>query len=120
MAALQSKISNLKSKIKNHVAEINAQLTKLYQYDPVDSKLVEDEMDQFASLLIPYISDISTILYAALREGSRVLAEGAQGTLLDLDHGTYPFVTSSTPTSGGALVGLGRAEPGDGRPPAGV
>ena len=64
-------------------------------------------MDQFASLLKPYISDISLILFNALREGRRVLAEGAQGTLLDLDHGTYPFVTSSTPTAGGALVGLG-------------
>lgn len=98
---------NFKAKIKNHVAEINAQLTKIYQFDPVDSKLVEDEMEQYASLLKPYISDISTILYDALHKGSRVLAEGAQGTLLDLDHGTYPFVTSSTPTSGGALVGLG-------------
>ena len=98
---------NFKAKIKNHVAEINAQLTKIYQFDPVDSKLVEDEMEQYASLLKPYISDISKILYDALHKGSRVLAEGAQGTLLDLDHGTYPFVTSSTPTSGGALVGLG-------------
>ncbi len=98
---------HFKTKIKNHVADINAQLTKLYQFDPLDSKLVEDEMDQFASLLKPYISDISLILFNALREGHRVLAEGAQGTLLDLDHGTYPFVTSSTPTAGGALVGLG-------------
>jgi adenylosuccinate synthase len=98
---------NFKTKIKNHVAEINAQLTKLYQFDPLDSKLVEDELDQFASLLKPYISDISLILFNALRDSRRVLAEGAQGTLLDLDHGTYPFVTSSTPTAGGALVGLG-------------
>jgi adenylosuccinate synthase len=47
------------------------------------------------------------LLHAALQEGQNVLAEGAQGTFLDLDHGTYPFVTSSTPTAGGALVGLG-------------
>ena len=47
------------------------------------------------------------LVYNTLRKGGRVLAEGAQGTLLDLDHGTYPFVTSSSPTASGALVGLG-------------
>ena len=95
------------SNIIQHVAEINAQLTKLYQSDPLDSGSIEDEMKNYASQLITFIGDISSILNHGLREGRRVLAEGAQGTLLDLDHGTYPFVTSSTPTAGGALVGLG-------------
>jgi adenylosuccinate synthase len=54
-----------------------------------------------------YLDDVGLILQRALREGRTVLAEGAQGTLLDLDHGTYPFVTSSTPTAPGMLVGLG-------------
>ncbi len=99
--------AKLKTKIQKQVAEINLQLTKLYQHDPLDSGLVAEEFEQYAGLLKPYISDVSLILNDALREDRRVLAEGAQGTLLDLDHGTYPFVTSSSPTAGGALVGLG-------------
>jgi len=100
-------INNFKLKIENHVAEINLQLTKLYQTEPLKPQEVVDELVEFANQLTPYISDISSTLTHALHQGRRVLAEGAQGTLLDLDHGTYPFVTSSTPTAGGALVGLG-------------
>ena len=96
-----------KTKVRNHVAGINLQLTKLHQVEPLDIQLVEDELDYYASHLKPFISDVSFVLNDALQDGRRVLAEGAQGTLLDLDHGTYPFVTSSTPTAGGALVGLG-------------
>ena len=100
-------LENFKLKIENHVAEINLQLTKLYQSKPLKPQEVVDELVEFAIQLTPYISDVSSILTNALHQGRRVLAEGAQGTLLDLDHGTYPFVTSSTPTAGGALVGLG-------------
>ena len=60
-----------------------------------------------AAVLRPYIKDSSIYLYQALKAGKRVLCEGAQGTLLDIDHGSYPFVTSSSPTAGGALTGLG-------------
>jgi adenylosuccinate synthase len=60
-----------------------------------------------AEKLAPYVKDTSLTLHKSLKAGKRVLAEGAQGTLLDLDHGTYPFVTSSYPTAPGALVGLG-------------
>ncbi|MGW8143507.1 MAG: adenylosuccinate synthase [Anaerolineales bacterium] len=94
-------------KIENHVNEINKQLVGLYQAEPLAPNEVADELREYAARLAPHISDISTILYDALGQGRRVLAEGAQGTLLDLDHGTYPFVTSSNPTSPGALVGLG-------------
>ncbi len=94
-------------KIQLHVGEINQQLQKLFQTDPIDVQLVEDELLHAASLLKPHISDVSSILNDALINGKKVLAEGAQGTLLDLDHGTYPYVTSSNPTAGGALVGLG-------------
>ncbi len=65
------------------------------------------DFDCYAEKLIPHICDVSAELNAALAQGQRVLAEGAQGTLLDIDHGTYPFVTSSNPTAPGALVGLG-------------
>ncbi|MCY4060793.1 MAG: adenylosuccinate synthase [Chloroflexi bacterium] len=60
-----------------------------------------------ADFLRPYIRDVSIYLYQALKAGKKVVCEGAQGTLLDIDHGSYPFVTSSSPTAGGALTGLG-------------
>ncbi len=60
-----------------------------------------------AAVLRPFIKDVSIYLYEALKAGKRVVCEGAQGTLLDIDHGSYPFVTSSSPTAGGALTGLG-------------
>ena len=60
-----------------------------------------------ADFLRPYIQDVSIYLYEALKAGKNVVCEGAQGTLLDIDHGSYPFVTSSSPTAGGALTGLG-------------
>lgn len=60
-----------------------------------------------AAVLRPYIKDTSVYLHQALRAGKKVVCEGAQGTLLDIDHGSYPFVTSSSPTAGGALTGLG-------------
>ncbi len=60
-----------------------------------------------ADFLRPYIRDVSIYLYEALKAGKKVVCEGAQGTLLDIDHGSYPFVTSSSPTAGGALTGLG-------------
>lgn len=62
---------------------------------------------QAAVKLRPFIKDASTYLYRALRAGKNVICEGAQGTLLDIDHGSYPYVTSSSPTAGGALTGLG-------------
>ncbi len=62
---------------------------------------------QAAAQLRPFITDTAAVLYDRLRAGARVLCEGAQGTLLDVDHGSYPFVTSSSPTAGGALTGLG-------------
>jgi adenylosuccinate synthase len=92
---------------QSHVEAINQQLTSLYQADPLDIQTVTEQLCEYASLLTPYIADVSALLSNALVAGRRVLAEGAQGTLLDLDHGTYPFVTSSNPTSGGAFTGLG-------------
>ena len=68
---------------------------------------IETEYAVYAERLRPYIEDTVTLLHEALDRGETVLFEGAQGTLLDLDHGTYPFVTSSNPVAGGALVGAG-------------
>ncbi|MFZ4815275.1 MAG: adenylosuccinate synthase [Phototrophicaceae bacterium] len=74
---------------------------------PLDADTVVMQYLEAAQRLIPYIQDTTAYLYRRLNEGARVLCEGAQGTLLDLDHGSYPFVTSSSPTAGGALTGLG-------------
>ncbi len=93
--------------VGDHIQEINQQLTGLFQASPLPADEISSRYREYAQQLIPYISDVGSLLAEALDQGKEVLAEGAQGTLLDLDHGTYPFVTSSTPTAPGALVGLG-------------
>lgn len=93
--------------LRKHLSEANHLLTCLYSADPLEPDLVIPEYLADASKLIPYIGDVSALLTDALSQGKRVLAEGAQGTLLDLDHGTYPYVTSSNPIAPAALVGLG-------------
>jgi adenylosuccinate synthase len=95
------------SDLERLVKEINIQLTRLYDAEPIEVRKIIDQASEQTERLAPYIGDVSTLLTEALRNGKQVLAEGAQGTLLDLDHGTYPYVTSSTPTAPGALVGLG-------------
>jgi adenylosuccinate synthase len=98
---------NFIEKIEKQAAGINLILSKQFRADPLDSKILIEELIAYANQIMPFISDTSSTLHHALSKGRRVLAEGAQGTLLDLDHGTYPFVTSSNPIVGGALVGLG-------------
>ena len=93
--------------LEAHILSVNEVLTRLYDGKPVEVKAAVSEYLEYARRLRPYIADVSSLLASALAAGKRVLAEGAQGTLLDLDHGTYPFVTSSSPTAAGALVGLG-------------
>jgi adenylosuccinate synthase len=93
--------------IQQHVQAVNRRLTALYQAEPLDGEKIAATAHEQARILAPYIGDVSYLLHQALKSGQRVMAEGAQGTLLDLDHGTYPFVTSSNPTAPGALVGLG-------------
>ena len=90
-----------------HIQAANQRLRALYAAEPLDVKATTRQYVEFARILQPYISDVSVILSDAIKNGKRVLAEGAQGTLLDLDHGTYPFVTSSYPTAAGAMLGLG-------------
>ena len=94
-------------KVEKHVVEINHVLSGLYGAEPLDAVTVAREFGHYARLLAPYIADTGHLVHSALQAGKRVLAEGAQGTLLDLDHGTYPFVTSSSATAAGALIGLG-------------
>lgn len=95
------------NKIQAHVEEINRVLTGQYHSEPLDPLAVSREYANAAQQIIPYISDTGRLVHQALQDGRRVLAEGAQGTLLDLDHGTYPYVTSSCATAPGAFSGLG-------------
>jgi adenylosuccinate synthase len=97
----------LRDKIRVNLEEKNRILQSLYGAEPLDVDAMIEEYVAFDSQIDPYITDTTVLLNAAIAEGKRVLAEGAQGALLDLDHGTYPFVTSSNPTSGGACTGLG-------------
>jgi adenylosuccinate synthase len=90
-----------------HVRSKNEILQAIYGQPPLDAEAVAAEYAAYAQRLAPYLADVSLLVDEALQDGRSVLAEGAQGTLLDLDHGTYPFVTSSWPTAGGALIGLG-------------
>jgi adenylosuccinate synthase len=98
--------SAIAERLSNHVAEANRTLQMLGA-EPLDPAPLCEQFRQYASLLKDYIADTSLELYTALRAGRRILAEGAQGTLLDIDFGTYPFVTSSSTTASGALPGLG-------------
>ncbi len=75
--------------------------------EPFDLKAIREEFDAYAERLRPMVCDTATLLNEAIRAGKQVLFEGAQGTMLDLDHGTYPFVTSSSASAGGACTGTG-------------
>jgi adenylosuccinate synthase len=92
--------------------EKNLVLTRVYNRLPLDGEQMADEYLSMGERLAPHIAATSELLYGALRQGKRVMLEGAQATLLDLDHGTYPFVTSSNPVAGGGLAsaGLGPGE----------
>ncbi|MEV0613753.1 adenylosuccinate synthase [Nonomuraea sp. NPDC050404] len=97
----------LAKKIEVALTEKNQLLTKIYNRRGIDPAAVLEEYLAYAERLKPHIADTSLVLSKALDEEKFVLLEGGQGTLLDIDHGTYPFVTSSSPTSGGACAGAG-------------
>ena len=94
-------------KVRQAVKAKNLLLERLYSQPPLEAEALAEEYAAYAQRLRPYIVDTSLLLDEACRAGKKILCEGAQGTLLDLDHGTYPYVTSSSPVAGGALTGLG-------------
>jgi adenylosuccinate synthase len=97
----------LRQKIQTALSVKNVLLRKIYHQRPIDKDVLTEATLRYAEKIRPYIADTSLIVNRALDERKVVLCEGAQATLLDLDHGTYPFVTSSNPIAGGACVGLG-------------
>ena len=98
---------SLRKRLRWTVDYKNAILEKLYNLPPLDPEAVIDEYLVYADRLRPHVVDSSLWIYDAIQRKRNVLFEGAQGTLLDLDHGTYPYVTSSNPVAGGACVGTG-------------
>ena len=95
----------LRQKIEVALAEKNVWLERVYGAEPLELEELAERYESFAQRLRPYVADTSLLVDRALRDGKFVLLEGAQGTLLDLDHGTYPFVTSSGTVAGAAAVG---------------
>jgi adenylosuccinate synthase len=97
----------LRQKFETALAEKNIVLERLHNAAPLQVEELAERMESCAQRLRPYVADTSLLVDQALKEGRRVLLEGAQGTLLDLDHGTYPFVTSSNPIAAAAATGTG-------------
>jgi adenylosuccinate synthase len=99
----------LKKHIANAVHEKNMIAHALFNSEPLDADKMYTEYAQAAEKIAPFVCDTAVLLNQALNQGESILFEGAQGTMLDIDHGTYPFVTSSSATSGGAVIGTGVA-----------
>lgn len=98
---------HLHDKVEASLHQKNQMLVKLYNRRPIDVNETTDELLRLGERLKPYVANTSLVLNKALDEGKTVLFEGGQATMLDVDHGTYPFVTSSNPTAGGACTGTG-------------
>jgi adenylosuccinate synthase len=97
----------LRSKIDQNLTDINFALENLYKEPLLSTEDLMNELEDAIQTLEPFICNTTNLLHEGINEGKNILLEGAQGTLLDVDHGTYPYVTSSSPTSGGACIGSG-------------
>ena len=94
-------------KVKTNVEEKNQLLTKIYGRNPMDPNEIINEFKNYKEIINNHVKDTSLMISKAIKEGKNILFEGAQGTLLDIDHGTYPFVTSSNTSSANAAIGSG-------------
>lgn len=106
-AGLLADLEGLADAIHSHIEAKNKMLREVYGADTLDASDVAAQYAAYGRRLAPHLENGLVLVHEALENGRTVLAEGAQGTFLDLDHGTYPFVTSSHPTAAGALTGLG-------------
>ncbi|OGU28245.1 MAG: adenylosuccinate synthase [Ignavibacteria bacterium GWA2_35_9] len=98
---------SLEEKIRKNLEEKNNLLKKVYEHEELDVEEIIKQYLEFDKTIDKYIKDVPSFLNQSISEGKSILLEGAQGALLDVDFGTYPFVTSSSPTSGGACTGTG-------------
>lgn len=94
-------------KLRANLAEQNDILVKIYGYEPLNIEEIIEKYLKFDDIVDPYITDTTLLMNNAIKENKNIIVEGAQGALLDIDHGTYPYVTSSNPTIGGVCTGLG-------------
>ncbi len=99
--------SLLRTHIQNACHEKNTIADALFGTEPLDPKSMYEEYSRLAEQVAPFVTDTAVLLNEAMDNGEKVMFEGAQGALLDIDHGTYPFVTSSSATAGGAVTGTG-------------
>ncbi|MFC1495237.1 adenylosuccinate synthase [Thermodesulfobacteriota bacterium] len=97
----------LEQKIRANLEEKNFYLTNLLNAEPLEFQPVYDQYMEMAEILKPYIKNVSILVDQVVKKNGKILFEGAQGTHLDIDHGTYPFVTSSNPVSGAVCAGVG-------------
>jgi adenylosuccinate synthase len=97
----------LRERLEGPLAQKNELLQTIYGLEPLDPEAVIAEYASYGERLAPHVVDCTRTIHQAARNRKNILFEGAQGTLLDLDHGTYPYVTSSNPVSGGACIGAG-------------
>lgn len=100
-------IEKFMAKLSAEIDRKNHLIVELFHQQPLYKQAILDEYEDYAKRLVPYIKDTGVMVHEALRKGSKVLFEGAQGSMLDVDLGTYPYVTSSHPTSGGFTAGCG-------------
>jgi adenylosuccinate synthase len=96
-----------KAKLSANLAAVNEEITRIYESEPLDFDEIFTSYSRAAGVIAPHVRDCSLMLDRYIKEGKKVLFEGAQGTLLDINYGTYPYVTSSHPTSAGVCIGAG-------------
>ncbi|WP_393967434.1 adenylosuccinate synthetase, partial [Enterococcus faecium] len=94
-------------RLRLNLDDKNRQFVKMFDSEPLDFDDIFEEYYEYGQQIKQYVTDTSVILNDALDAGKRVLFEGAQGVMLDIDQGTYPFVTSSNPVAGGVTIGSG-------------
>lgn len=93
--------------LRVNIRRKNEIITKLYNGAPIEEEAIVSDYKVYAQRVLPFMADTGILVHTAVQEGKKVLLEGAQGTMLDVDYGTYPYVTSSHPVSGGFAVGAG-------------
>ena len=98
---------NFSEKVIRNIDEVNLALTKIHNQPSLNADEIIDEFDTYVDIVSNHIADTSLLIANAIKNNKSILFEGAQGTLLDIDHGTYPFVTSSNTSSGNAAIGSG-------------
>ena len=99
--------TNFEIKVRKNIEDVNLTLTKIYDHSPLVVDDILDEFSTYRDIVTNHVADASLLIANAIKNKKTILFEGAQGTLLDIDHGTYPFVTSSNTSSGNAAIGSG-------------